>query len=281
MLAATAAYQCALPAQMSILPAQPSIDMGAAKIRERAHKSTTRLLAQYRSRYNVLNLLVPSCPPCSTLLSVGLKGSQKDPTPAIAGHLPISRIATVECNGADTCSAFPDILPFSIPTCTYAMSSSHPDISAALPNNTHPQWWKDPALRRLNALMLAVITVQMTCGYDEAVVGSFQAMQPWVDAMGNPDASHIGLVTTVIFIGGFLGAMPASWCSDRYGRKMGITVGSLCTMIGSIIQSSAYGYSQFMVGRGLLGVGISFTCVAGPSLLAELAHPRQRGTVLG
>ncbi|TKA34099.1 hypothetical protein B0A50_00079 [Salinomyces thailandicus] len=161
------------------------------------------------------------------------------------------------------------------------MSSSHPDISAALPNNTHPQWWKDPALRRLNALMLAVITVQMTCGYDEAVVGSFQAMQPWVDAMGNPDASHIGLVTTVIFIGGFLGAMPASWCSDRYGRKMGITVGSLCTMIGSIIQSSAYGYSQFMVGRGLLGVGISFTCVAGPSLLAELAHPRQRGTVLG
>ncbi|KAE9369065.1 MFS general substrate transporter [Stipitochalara longipes BDJ] len=43
----------------------------------------------------------------------------------------------------------------------------------------------------------------------------------------------------------------------------------------------AFGYAQFMVGRCLLGVGISFTCIAGPSMVAELAHPRQRGTVLG
>jgi len=97
--------------------------------------------------------------------------------------------------------------------------------------------------------------------------------------MNYPDASHIGLITTVIFIGGFVGSFPASPVADRYGRKAGLLIGSIFTIIGSIIQTSAFGYAQFMVGRCLLGVGISFTCVAGPSMVAELAHPRQRGTL--
>ncbi|EME44007.1 hypothetical protein DOTSEDRAFT_79908 [Dothistroma septosporum NZE10] len=155
------------------------------------------------------------------------------------------------------------------------------DGTNALSNNTHAQWWKDPGLRKLNILILAIITVQITCGYDEAVIGSFQAMKPWLSVMGNPDASDTGLVTTVIFIGGFLGAVPGSICSDKFGRKIGILVGSTFTAVGSIIQTTSHSYAQFMVGRGLLGVGISFTCIAGPSLIAELAHPRQRGTVLG
>lgn len=99
--------------------------------------------------------------------------------------------------------------------------------------------------------------------------------------MGNPNPSMVGLITTIIFVGGFIGSFPASPIADRYGRKMGLLIGSLFTLVGSIIQTSSYGYAQFMVGRCLLGVGISFTCVAAPSMIAELAHPRQRGTVLG
>jgi len=99
--------------------------------------------------------------------------------------------------------------------------------------------------------------------------------------MPYPDASHIGLITTIIFVGGFIGSLPASPVSDRYGRKAAMYAGSIFTLIGTIIQTSAFGYAQFMVGRCLLGVGISFTCVTGPSMVAELAHPRQRGTVLG
>jgi MFS family permease len=99
--------------------------------------------------------------------------------------------------------------------------------------------------------------------------------------MSYPDPSHIGLITTIIFVGGFIGSFPASPVADRYGRKAGMYIGSFFTLIGTIIQTTAFGYAQFMVGRCLLGVGISFTCIAGPSMVAELAHPRQRGTVLG
>jgi MFS family permease len=99
--------------------------------------------------------------------------------------------------------------------------------------------------------------------------------------MNYPDASREGLITTVIFIGGFLGSIPASPVADRFGRKWGMYIGSFFSLLGTVIQTTAFGLTQFMVGRCLLGVGISFTCVAGPSLVAELAHPRQRGTVLG
>lgn len=124
-------------------------------------------------------------------------------------------------------------------------------------------------MRKLNFMIICVITAQMTSGYDEAVVGNFQAMKPWLKDMSYPDASHIGLITTIIFVGGFIGSFPASPVADRYGRKIGIF-----TLIGTIVQTSAFGYAQVMDGRCLLGVGISFTCVAGPSVVAELAHPR-------
>ncbi|KAH8665714.1 general substrate transporter [Tricladium varicosporioides] len=161
------------------------------------------------------------------------------------------------------------------------MGSPRQDVTKALSNNTHEKWWKDPGMRRLNFMIVCVITAQMTCGYDEAVVGNFQAMKPWLRDMSYPDASHIGLITTIIFVGGFIGSFPASPVADLYGRKAAMYIGSIFTLVGTIIQTSAFGYAQFMVGRCLLGVGISFTCVAGPSMVAELAHPRQRGTVLG
>lgn len=79
------------------------------------------------------------------------------------------------------------------------------------------------------------------------------------------DASYIRLITTTIFMGGFIGLLPASPVADRHGRKAGMYIASFFTLVGTIIQTSAFGYAQFMVGRCLLGVGISFTCIAGPS----------------
>jgi hypothetical protein len=60
------------------------------------------------------------------------------------------------------------------------MAPSRPDVTKTLGNNTNPVWWKDPGMRKLNFMIVCVITAQMTCGYDEAVVGNFQAMKPWL-----------------------------------------------------------------------------------------------------
>lgn len=63
------------------------------------------------------------------------------------------------------------------------------------------------------------------------------------------------------------------------GRRAGILIGSLLCVVGCALQSAAQSSTMFIVGRLLIGFGISFTTCAGPSLINELAHPRMRGTI--
>lgn len=42
-------------------------------------------------------------------------------------------------------------------------------------------WWRDGGLRKLIFWQTCILAAQMTVGYDEVIVGSFQALQPWQD----------------------------------------------------------------------------------------------------
>ncbi|KAJ5533020.1 hypothetical protein N7494_009572 [Penicillium frequentans] len=141
------------------------------------------------------------------------------------------------------------------------------------------RWWKDTGLCKLLAWQATILISQMTTGYDESVVGSLQSMDPWVKDMGYPDASRIGLITAIVFVGGFVGAFIASPTADYLGRRVGMLVGASLTFTGAVIQTAAQNSNMFIGGRFLIGLGISFTCVAGPSLLFELARPSMRGTI--
>ncbi|KAJ5771186.1 uncharacterized protein N7511_003237 [Penicillium nucicola] len=145
--------------------------------------------------------------------------------------------------------------------------------------NRFEKWWKDLGIRKLLAWQATILVSQMTTGYDESVVGSFQSMKPWVNDMGNPNPSRIGLITAIVFVGGFAGALVASPIADHFGRRVGMFVGASLTFVGTILQTAAQNSGMFIGGRFLIGFGISFTCVAGPSLLFELAHPAMRGTI--
>ncbi|KAK8230310.1 general substrate transporter [Phyllosticta capitalensis] len=148
-----------------------------------------------------------------------------------------------------------------------------------LQNNTNPKWWKDAGLRRLLFWQGCVLVSQMTVGYDESVIGSLQTMQPWVDDMGNPSSSDLGLITAILFVGGVVGAFFASSLADRYGRRASIAFGSFLCIVGTALQSAAQGKGMFIGGRFIIGLGTSFTISAGPSLLNELSHPRMRGQI--
>ncbi|KAF8864878.1 general substrate transporter [Acephala macrosclerotiorum] len=158
-------------------------------------------------------------------------------------------------------------------------SASSPVTTMNLPNNTNPQWWHDRGLQRLIFWQMCILISQMTVGFDESIVGSFQAMEPWIRDMGNPSASKIGLISTVVFIGGFCGAFVAPPVADQFGRRAAILLGSCLVVIGAVIQTAAQNSGMFIGGRLIIGFGISFTCCAGPSLINELAHPRMRGTI--
>lgn len=42
-------------------------------------------------------------------------------------------------------------------------------------------WWRDGGLRKLVFWQTCILAAQITVGYDEVIIGSFQALQPWQD----------------------------------------------------------------------------------------------------
>lgn len=89
----------------------------------------------------------------------------------------------------------------------------------------------------------------------------------------------LGLITASLYIGGFAGSLFAAVPSDRFGRRFVLQIGQFLELIGSVLQAAASGRGVFIAGRVVVGVGMSFSTVAGPNLLAELCHPRLRGRI--
>jgi len=76
-------------------------------------------------------------------------------------------------------------------------------------------------------------------------------------------------------------ALPlVGWLVDRIGRRASIAFGAAWTLVGAILQGSAKHVAPFIIARFLIGWGLAFTVVGAPLLLAELALPKHRGTVL-
>ncbi|CAO2658333.1 Nn.00g060560.m01.CDS01 [Neocucurbitaria sp. VM-36] len=151
--------------------------------------------------------------------------------------------------------------------------------SSQILNRPKPKWWADSGLRRLVFWQLCILLSQVTVGYDESVTGSFQAMQPWIEAMDYPSSSDLGLITAILFVGGFFGAFFAPYLADHYGRRPSIFFGSVLCVAGAAVQTASHSRNVFIASRLIIGFGISFTTSAGPSLLNELAHPQMRGQI--
>lgn len=98
-------------------------------------------------------------------------------------------------------------------------------------------------------------------------------------AMNNPSSSMLGLITASLYIGGFVGSLFAAGPCDRFGRRTVLQTGQFLELVGSILQAAAPGRGVFIAGRVVVGIGMSFSTVAGPNLLAELCHPRLRGKI--
>lgn len=89
----------------------------------------------------------------------------------------------------------------------------------------------------------------------------------------------LGLITASLYIGGFAGSLFAAVPADRFGRRFVLQAGQLFELVGSILQAASQSRGVFIAGRVVVGIGMSFSTVAGPNLLAELCHPRLRGKI--
>ncbi|KAH7155677.1 general substrate transporter [Dactylonectria estremocensis] len=93
------------------------------------------------------------------------------------------------------------------------------------------------------------------------------------------DGLWAGIVSSMYQIGGVVALPFVGPSIDGFGRRIGMLIGALIIIVGTIIQGTSNSQGQFMGGRFLLGFGVSIAASAGPMYVVEINHPAFRGVV--
>jgi len=117
-------------------------------------------------------------------------------------------------------------------------------------------------------------------GYDGSLINNL-LQNPWFQEKYGVENDGIwaGIVSAMYQIGGVVALPFVGPAIDTWGRRVGMLIGALTIIIGTIIQGTSNGPSAFMGGRFLLGFGVSIAAAAGPMYVVELNHPAYRGVV--
>ena len=117
-------------------------------------------------------------------------------------------------------------------------------------------------------------------GYDSGVIASVLVA---VHSDLNGRELTLGeeeLIVSGLTLGALLGAILASWASDRFGRKWTILAASLLFTLGAIEQAAAQFVKELVLGRVIVGLGVGLASMVTPVYLAELTPSVWRGRVV-
>ncbi|KAF5026446.1 hypothetical protein F66182_1433 [Fusarium sp. NRRL 66182] len=126
-------------------------------------------------------------------------------------------------------------------------------------------------------------------GYNQAGIGGLLTEQDWVKTFPEIDTVNTqgseksarstlqGFVVATFVIGALVGSLSCSYTGDKFGRRNVIFLASVCTLIGEILEASAFGLAQFIVGRVIIGLGIGQLSSIVPVWLSETSAAENRG----
>lgn len=107
-------------------------------------------------------------------------------------------------------------------------------------------------------------------------------MDYWEQEFGNPDATRISLIVSILSVGTFVGALLAGLLADLTGRKWGIILSAMIPFnLGVALQTAATEQTMFILGRLFAGLGVGLVSVQIPMFQSETLPRWIRGAVVG
>lgn len=106
----------------------------------------------------------------------------------------------------------------------------------------------------------------MHVGYDTGVISAV-LVSLGTDLGKKLSSSEQELITSITSGGALIGAVLAGLTSDKYGRKLGIYVGCVLFVVGTVLQTAAYSIAQMTVGRLVVGFGVGNAAMIIPRTL--------------
>ncbi|UPK96511.1 hypothetical protein LCI18_007446 [Fusarium solani-melongenae] len=126
-------------------------------------------------------------------------------------------------------------------------------------------------------------------GYDQGVISVTLVMDHFLDrfpevADDAPGAGFKkGLMTAMITLGAFIGAMNQGWIADWASRKRSIMIAVVIFTIGSALQTAALNFDMLVAGRfigALTNYKLSRLSMVVPLYIGEISPPEIRGSLL-
>ncbi|RFU29237.1 hypothetical protein B7463_g7086, partial [Scytalidium lignicola] len=123
-------------------------------------------------------------------------------------------------------------------------------------------------------------------GYDQGVISLTLVMPQFLEQF--PEVADgaagsgfkKGLLTAMIELGAFIGAMNQGWIADKFSRKWSILVAVVIFLLGSALQTGSMNYHMLVGARFVGGVGVGMLAMVAPLYISEIAPPEIRGTLL-
>ncbi|KAF1827897.1 general substrate transporter [Dissoconium aciculare CBS 342.82] len=130
-------------------------------------------------------------------------------------------------------------------------------------------------------LTVACGTDMTLFGYDQGVFGGVIVTDDFLQTLGIVGNTSLqGTITAIYDIGCFFGAIMAFVIGDMIGRKKTILLGTTIMSVGALLQITAYGVPQMIVGRIIAGIGNGCNTATAPPWQAETSKAAWRGKLI-
>jgi MFS family permease len=138
-------------------------------------------------------------------------------------------------------------------------------------------------------IVLIVCPAFILFGYNQAGLGALLTLDDWVKTFPQIDTIHTtgdeksrkstmqGFVVATFTIGALIGSLSCSYTGDKFGRRNVIFVAGLCTLVGEVLECSAFSLAQLIVGRVIVGLGIGQLSSIVPVWQSETSGAKNRG----
>ncbi|KAH7268837.1 general substrate transporter [Fusarium solani] len=107
------------------------------------------------------------------------------------------------------------------------------------------------------------------------MINNLNAVQPYFEHF-SLDSDLIGLNVAIVSAGCIFGSPVVGPIVDRWGRKTGLGMGSVCIILGVVLQASAGKVAQLIAGRFIIGFATIINGSIAPMWVMELASPKYR-----
>lgn len=131
---------------------------------------------------------------------------------------------------------------------------------------------------RFHKTMISLIAVAYF--FEFADINTFAATAPELRRVWGLSVSQVGYITSIAFVGMFIGSLVGGWLADKWGRKVSLIATTVWFSVFSLLTAAAWDFTSMAALRFLTSAGLSAMTVIAVIYVNEVFPARVRGKYL-